>query len=251
MQGQKSTGMMQQLNTGFVLTILFSTSGVAWASDQGNANSGIVQSKLMKSNYTDGSQFINKMCSAADAMDSYSSNYQMSVNKKRPPVTQAGTLAFRKPRLMRVQVTSGKNNGSLAILQDDGKVHGRPGGALNVFKGSVSPDSPKVKAPNGIRMVDTDFSSLASYLRNMLGKGKRSRLSSQPIQTDKSISPTFVLDVYSGRPEHEHLVKRIYTDPTTFLPVFWEDYRHDKLYSESSWSDLKTNVSFPANFFTL
>ena len=232
-----------------VLTVLSTIPTDAWA--QANANSAITQSVVMKSNYTDGSQFISKMCSAADAMDNYSSRFQISVNKKHPAVTQSGSLAFRKPRLMRVEVTGGKNNGALAILQEDGKVHGHAGGALKMFKTSVSPDSPKVRAPNGLRMVDGDFSSLANYLRNMLNKEKHSRLSSEPIRTDKTTSPTYVLDLYSGKPTHEHLVKRVYADPGTMLPVFWEDYHHGKLYSESSWSDLKTNVEFPANYFNL
>lgn len=244
--------VMPAKNIGFVvLAILSSIPARAWASEQANSNSAITPSVVMKSNYTDGSQFISRMCSAADAMDNYSSKYQMSVNKKHPPVTQAGSLAFRKPRLMRVEVTSGKNNGALAILQDDGKVHGHGGGALKMFRGSVSPDSPKVQAPNGIRMVDSDFSSLANYLRNMLRKGKHSRLSNEAIQTDKTASPAFVLDMYSGKPTHEHLVKRVYADPGTLLPVYWEDYHHNKLYSISSWSDLKRNVSFPANYFAL
>lgn len=240
-----------RLTGAVVIAYTCALSNVSPVGAQANSDGTITPAVVMKSNYTDGSPFILKMCSAADTMDSYSTKYQMSVFRHQPTVTQGGSLAFKKNRLMRVEVTSGKNNGALAVLQSDGKVHGHPGGALKVFRGSISPDSPKAKAPNGIRMVDGDFYSLASFLRNMLKKGDHSRLSSAPIQTSKTNSPTFVLDVFSGHQNHEHLIKRVYADPSTYLPVYWEDYHHGKLSSESSWSDVKTNVSFPSNYFTL
>ena len=240
-----------------ILTILFALPPFALAVSKQTKDPALAIASatapvpVMNSNYTDGSQFVARMCSAADGLNRYSSNYKMIVHKHRTPVTQSGSFAFAKTRLMRVEVSGGKNNGALAILQADGKVHGHLGGAMKFLKSSVSPDSPQVRAPNGYRMVDTDFYSLAAYLEGMLQKGDLSRLSSEPIQTGKTTSPTLILDVYSGKPGHEHLLKRVYTDPDTLLPVFWEDYKHGKLFAESSWTNLKTNVDFPSNFFRL
>jgi outer membrane lipoprotein-sorting protein len=204
---------------------------------------------VMSTNYTDGQQFIAKMCSAADALDNYSSKYGMVVYKRRPPVTESGFFAFKKPKLMRVEVYNGSNKGALAILAKDGKVHGHLGGALRFFDSAVSPDSALVRAPNGFPMVDTDFYSLATYLQNMLKEGDLSRVTNKPMQTSHTTSPTYIVDMYMANSGTLLLLKRIYVDPQTSLPVYWEDYTNGKLWSESSWSDLRINVEFPDDYF--
>jgi outer membrane lipoprotein-sorting protein len=211
----------------------------------------IVQSVVMVDDYNDATEFIDKMCSAAEGLDNYSSIYEMVVYKEHPPVNEDGVFSFKKPRLMRVEVQKGPKRGAVAILALDGKVHGHLGGALKFFRASLAPDSELVRAANGFPMVGTDFYSLASYLSNMLKQGDHSRVSKEPMQTSKTKNPTYILDIYSTKFDKELLLKRIYVDPNTFLPVFWEDYIDGKLWSESCWRDLKTKVEFPENFFKL
>ncbi|PWT94968.1 MAG: hypothetical protein C5B53_12125 [Candidatus Melainabacteria bacterium] len=210
----------------------------------------IVPSVVMSDNYEDGAKFVDKMCFAAQALDNYSSNYEMAVYKANQTVNEGGVFAFKKPKLMRVEVEKGPKKGSVAVLALDGKVHGHLGGALKFFRAAVSPDSDLVKAANGFPMVGTDFYSLADYLKNMLKEGDHSRVSKDTVATSKTGGvATYVLDMYTTKFGKELLLKRVYTDPRTFLPVFWEDYIDGKLWSESSWRGLKTNVDFPENFF--
>jgi len=197
----------------------------------------------------DGEPFIDKMVTAAEGLDNYSSSYEMVVYKEHPPINELGVFSFKKPRLMKVEVEKGPKKGSVAILALDGKVHGHLGGALKFFRASVSPDSELVRAANGFPMVGTDFYSLAAYLKNMLKEGDRSRVSREPIQTTRTTSPTYIVDMYASKFGNEPLLKRIYVDPRTYLPVFWEDYIDGKLWSESAWHNLKTNVEFAENFF--
>lgn len=201
-------------------------------------------------NYKDGQQVISKMCTVASALDNYSSAYAMAVYKSRKPDRETGVFAFKKPKLMRVEVRTGPKKGAMAILAKDGKVHGHLGGAFKFFKGAVSPDSSFVKALNGFPMVGTDFCSLADYLQNMLKQGNFSRVSKEPTQTSKTSTPTYLLEMYANKSGSEQLLKRIYVDPKTWLPVYWEDYTDGKLWSESSWQDLKLNVDFPSDYFS-
>jgi outer membrane lipoprotein-sorting protein len=206
-------------------------------------------SGLSSDNFQDGKDVIAKMYTAAESLNNYSFDYEMLVYKEKPPIKETGTLCFRKPRLLKVEVHSGPKKGSLAILAADGKVHGHMGGALKFFSASVSPDSQLVRASNGYPMVDTDFLSIVAYLKNMLKQGDFSRATSQPIQTDKVTSPTYVVDMYSVKSGQELLLKRIYADAKTLLPRYWEDYVDGKLWSQSFWQNFKANVDFPGSTF--
>src|SRR5277367_69831 len=83
-----------------VLGILSGMTNQVSASQNSKA---IVQSVVISGNCEDGSQFISKMCSAAEALDNYQANYQQLVYKQHPPVLESGVFAFRKPKLMRVE----------------------------------------------------------------------------------------------------------------------------------------------------
>lgn len=209
-------------------------------------------SVVMTNDYMDGAEFIEKMCAAALTMDNYSSSYAMLVYKANPPIKQSGVFYFKKPHLMRVEVQKGSKAGSLAILASDGKVHGHLGGALKYFTAAVAPDSDLVRAANGFPMVGTDFDSLAAYLKNMIRQGDHSRVTQKPIKTNKTSSATYVIDMFAINAKNALVLKkRIYADPQTLLPVYWEDYIDGKLWSESSWSDLKTNIALQNTFFKL
>jgi outer membrane lipoprotein-sorting protein len=209
----------------------------------------IVQCKVITENCEDGTQFISKLCSVAQALNNYSSRYEMVVFKQQPPIVEAGMFAFRQPRLMRVEVDKGPKKGAVATLCADGKVHGHLGGALKFFRAAVSADSELVRAANNFPMVGTDFYSLAAYLKNMLKENDQSRVTNTPVQTNKTAAPAYVLDMYSTNNGKELLLKRIYISPQTYLPVYWEDYTDGKIWSESSWRDLKQDVEFPDNYF--
>ncbi len=209
----------------------------------------IVQTIVMTEECIDGAAFIDKMCAATQALDNYSSQYEMLVYKEHPPIVQTGVFFFKKPHLMRIEVQKGPKKGSVAILAADGKVHGHLGGALKFFQAALSPDSDLVRAANGFPMVSTDYYSLAVYLKNMLKQGDHSRVSKSPIQTKKVSYSTYILDMYTNKSGKDILLKRIYTNPQTLYPVFWEDYTDGKLWSENTWHDMKTSVDFADNFF--
>jgi outer membrane lipoprotein-sorting protein len=209
----------------------------------------IVQNVVMRDHVRDGASFISQMIAAAGALNNYSSQYKMTVPSRR--VIENGIMYFRKPRLLRVEVKSGPKKGSVAVLCQDGKVRGRMGGALSLFTGSLSANSSMLRAVNGFPMVGTDFLSLAQYLKDkMLDKGDKSLVTVAPKQTVNTSNPAYILDMFRGVPGQERLIKRVYVDPKTTLPVYWEDYEDGKLWSQSSWSDLRVNQDFPNKLFT-
>jgi hypothetical protein len=234
---------------GFVLILGGSALGESETDSDAN-KIPIVQGQVLKDG-AEGTAFIAKMQTAADQLNNYSSYYKMVVYKPKGTQTETGIFYFRKPKLMRVEVRSGPKKGSLAVLQADGKVHGRMGGLLKVFSGTLPPDSSWLRALNDFPMVGTDFSSLARYLKeNMLDRGDKARYSGRPVVTKVVSTPVYVLDMFAVSDGKNVLKKRIFVDPDSNLPVFWQDYREGKLWSESSWYGLKNEQALASNLFT-
>jgi outer membrane lipoprotein-sorting protein len=210
----------------------------------------VAEGVVIKDQVHDGATFINQMITSASALNNYSSDYKMVVHKRNSLETESGKFFFRQPRLLRGEILAGAKRGSIVILCADGKVRGRAGGILSWFTGTLSPDSSMLRCINGFPFVDTDFASLANYLKHkMLDKGDKSLVTNQPVQTSNTASPAFVLDTYNGAPGQEVVLKRVYVDPKSNLPVYWEDYQDGKLYAQSFWTNLKVNQTFPDRFF--
>ena len=135
-------------------------------------------------------------------------------------------------------------------MAKDGQIHGHLGGLLKVFSGSISTDSNMAETINGFPMADTDFYSLSAYLKNMLKQGDSSLNTVEARQINKTNNPVYVLDIYTaGKSIKPLLLKRVYVDPQTYLPVYWEDYINGKIWSASSWRNIHTNLRLPDNFF--
>jgi outer membrane lipoprotein-sorting protein len=211
----------------------------------------VAQGMVMRDQIHDGASFINDMVTASAALNNYVCDYKMVVHNRKPPEIETGKLYFRQPRLMRGEIKTGAKRGSVAILCKDGKVRGHAGGILSWLSGTLSPDSNMLRCINGFPFVETDFASLARYLKcKMLDKGDKSLVSDQPVRTANTEAPAYVLDTFRGPQGQEVLLKRVYVDPKSMLPVYWEDYQEGKLYAQSYWTDLKVDQDFPDSLFT-
>jgi outer membrane lipoprotein-sorting protein len=220
-------------------------SGMSNAMDSAKSDA-VAEGVVIKDQVHEGGAFINQMITSASALNNYSSDYKMVVHKRNGLETESGKFFYRQPHLLRGEILAGAKRGSIVILCADGKVRGRAGGILSWFTGTLSPDSSMLRCINGFPFVDTDFNSLANYLKHkMLDKGDKSLVTNQPVQTANTASPAFVLDMYNG----DVVLKRVYVDPKSNLPVYWEDYQDGKLYAQSFWSNLKVNQTFTDRFF--
>lgn len=197
---------------------------------------------------SDGAPFIDRMVHTAQALQDYSFEYQMKVMKDKP-ITEKGTLYFKKPpKLMRLEVTGGKRQGAVAILSKDGKVRAKPTGIpfLNVV--TLSPDSRFLQSPNGYPMVDSDFLSLAQALKDFLGQGIRSRVTDTPVAVPSTTARVHVLEMYK---RDGGIYKRVFVDANSLLPLEWYDYEDGKLYTISNWSNLKLNQGLSDSLFNI
>ena len=233
------------------------TSGVIAASDTSHGNNHKLLSSLAdaKANsvatFTDGHGFVQHMMDAADSLESYSFNYKMSALKGEKAIVEKGDFYFKKPKLMRLEVTEGKRKGSVAVLQSDGRVHGKAPG-LGIFASMITlaPDSRFLKSVNGYPMVDSDFGSLARALKKFLDDGATAKITTHTVSERIAHQPSHLIEVFTDKTQTQ-LFKRVFVDANSYLPVEWYDYEDGKLSSESSWQNFKNDPGMPATLFSL
>ncbi len=201
--------------------------------------------------FTDGHGFVQHMMNAADSLESYSFNYKMSALKDNKTLVEKGDFYFKKPKLMRLEVTEGKRKGSVAVLQADGRVHGKaPGLGFLASMITLAPDSKFLKSVNGYPMVDSDFCSLARALKKFLDDGATAKITTHTVSERLAHQPSHLIEVYTDKTQTQ-LFKRVFVDATSYLPVEWYDYEDGKLSSESSWQNFKSDPGLPATLFSL
>jgi outer membrane lipoprotein-sorting protein len=254
----KKSGKKQLLTAICLLVYAFSgTLSVSAATDTSHGNSHKLLSSLSdaKANpvatFTDGHGFVQHMMNAADSLDSYSFNYKMSALKGDKTLVEQGDFYFKKPKLMRLEVTEGKRKGSIAVLQSDGRVHGKaPGLGFLASMMTLAPDSRFLKSVNGYPMVDSDFCSLARALKKFLDDGATAKITTHTVSERIAHQPAHLIEVYTDKTQTQ-LFKRVFVDANSYLPVEWYDYEDGKLSSESSWQNFKNDPGMPATLFSL
>lgn len=201
--------------------------------------------------FTDGHAFVHRMISAAETLEAYSFSYKMSALKGDKNVVEQGDFYFKKPHLMRLEVKEGKRKGSVAVLQSDGRVHGKAPG-LGIFASMITlaPDSRFLKSVNGYPMVDSDFGSLAHALQKFLDSGASAKITTHTVSERLQHQPAHLIEVYTDKTQTQ-LFKRVFVDANSYLPVEWYDYEDGKLSSESSWQNFKSDPGLPATLFSL
>lgn len=197
----------------------------------------------------DGEAFIHNMHKEANQLNDYTLTFEMRTFKKHETVVEGGKLYFKKPKLMRLEETGEFQKGAVAVIGKDGKARAHPGGISKFVTLTLSPDNKMLNAANGDRLEDCDFVSLALMLKGHLERGAQSRVSAKPVTASGLTEPVHVLEVF--RPNNpKDVIKRVYVDPKSHLPVRWDDYDY-KDPCLSTWKDVKTNVGLADDLFKL
>lgn len=213
------------------------------------AAAGLPQGPLIHET-EDGKDFIDFMVRSATALRDYSFEYEISHRGKGKWLSEKGRFYFKKPRLMRLEETGDWKRGAVAVLQADGKVRAHLGGALKFFVVTLPPDSSELLSVHGYPMVESDFASLALFLKNWLSQGVRSRVSVDAIPLDGTSRKVKVLEMF--RDENPGLVlKRVLVDVQTGLPAEWYDYVNGQLDTRSVWTRINANPGLADTLFSL
>lgn len=198
----------------------------------------------------DAKDFIDTMCQAAEFLNDYSFQFEMTVYKPHGEVKEEGRFYFKKPRLIRLEEVGDYKKGAVAVLQSNGKVKAHLGGALKFFVVTLDPNSDYLRSANEYPMAGSDFLSLAQFLKDWHKEGMHSRVTDKPLALEGHPNKVHVVEMY--RPNNaKEVFKRVFVDEKTKLPVQWYDFRDGHLWSKSIFKDVKTNIGLDDTFFQI
>jgi outer membrane lipoprotein-sorting protein len=216
---------------------------------QGNQIENFSEQGPLLEGMIDGRQMVDAMHQHASELNDYSLGYQVTVFKKQSTVKEKGNLYFKKPQMLRLEETGQYKKGSVAVIGKDGKARAHAGGFTKFITVTLAPDDDELVASNGEAMKDSDLASQGATLQNLLKQGVKARASKKPIAVKGVTDPTYVLELYRAETP-QRVLKRIFLDPITFLPVRWDDYDIADP-SVSTWTNVKTNIGLKDQLFTL
>lgn len=199
-------------------------------------------------NMQDGKSIVAEMVRAAQNLNDYSLTFETITFRKNDSISERGNLYFKKPKLMRLEETGEYKNGSVAVLGKDGKVRAHAGGLVKFVTVTMDAGDAQLNAANGDRMEDSDFLSLANVLRDRLKLGQSARVSA-PSSAVGVDGTNYVLEIFKPS-EPDTVLKRVYVNPKTYLPVRWDDYDYQTPCS-STWQNVKVNQGLSDDLFKL
>jgi outer membrane lipoprotein-sorting protein len=203
---------------------------------------------IAQADQVDGNAMVEKWLTASKDLKDYTFNFTMTVFKASgDKVTEKGTLYFKQPRLLRIEITGGPKNGSVAVLMKDGTVKGHMGGALKFLNVSLSPDSSYLLSANGWPMVKSDYVSLAEAVQQYIKEGCIGKISASPVAVDGYPNKLYDWSLY----KNGVIYKRALFEPSSNLPVEWWDYTNGKVYAHSVWTNFKSNTGLSDKTFTM
>lgn len=255
----KSTVLLLGLSLALVLPSAAESFTNEMNSQTGNSVNQTTESEAAKAanQAKAGAEYLDKMYQAADALNDYSFTYAMTVYKDKD-VFEKGKVYFKKPHLLRTEIIGPNRKGSVACVGPNGKIRAHLGGTLSFYVVTLDPDSSWLQCANGYPMVESDFASMALYVKNMLKQGAVSRLAGEPSKDAELGRLVNTLEVFDPKkPSGPNgsgpglLLKRALLDAETNLPVKWFDYQDGKLWAVTLWQDLKTNQNFADSVFDI
>lgn len=228
----------------------------ATAKDEVKAQASLMHDlpkKLEFGNMKDGRDFVTSMTKTASGAHDYTFKCVINTFRSGKVIKEEGTFYYKRPSLMKMEVTDGSKKGAVAVMGTDGKVRGHLGGMLKMFSGTVSKDSDMLKSANGFSMMDSDYDTLLKDLQKQLNEGAKCFVTTAPVTVAHTGDKVYVLEVYKNidSDKEKDLTQRVFIDTKTNLPEQWNLYRQDQLFSSTDWKEVKINIGLTDDVFSL
>lgn len=201
-----------------------------------------------------GKDFVATMTKVAQGANDYTFKCVISTYKDGKVIKEGGQFYYKKPNMMKMEVTNGAKKGAVAVLGTDGKVRGHLGGMLSMFSGTIGKDSNMLRSANGFSMMDSDYETLLRDLNKQLAEGSTCIVTVNPVAiASAGGAKQHVVEVYKNidSDKDKELTQRIFVDVKSNLPEQWNLYRTEKLFSSTDWKDIKVNIGLTEDDFSL
>lgn len=196
----------------------------------------------------DGGPFLDNLYNTSNKLDTYSFHSTLQTYKDKKPKLNDGNVFFRKQHCIRIEVTEpGMKNGSIVVKQPDGIIKGQGGPKMFGFKMTINPDSRMLFTYNGFNILESDFASLYSHIKDLRSSGAKVFVSPTPVSTS-CVGRADIMEIV--KPE-SGVVERVYVNPQTKIPVEWDIFREGRLFSTLRISNFKDELTLSDDLFQL
>ncbi|MBB6479700.1 LolA family protein [Spirochaeta isovalerica] len=168
--------------------------------------------------------------------------YEWSVKGRKEEIRYIN-FYFKKPRLIRMDIIRGNRNGddgSIAVLEEDGKVTGRKGGILSPFAVKVEKDSPLATTIRGVAFDQSD--AIAAWER-LVGLKDSSRL----IFTVEAEG--WLFDFSLNEPENGITREVLFISKNNLMPLYTKSFEGRNLVQHVVWRSYLINTGLPRELF--
>jgi len=209
--------------------------------------------KLEFGHMKDGKDFVQTMTKAAQGANDYTFRCVINTFRDGKVIKEEGNFYYKRPSMMKMEVTEGAKKGAVAVLGTDGKVRGHLGGMLKIFSGTIGKDSDLLKSANGFSMMNSDYETLLRDLQRQISQGSTCLVTPAPVSVAHTGEKVYVLEVYKqvDNDKEKDLTQRVFIDQKTGLPEQWNLYKQDQLFSSTDWRDVKLNIGLSNEVFSL
>lgn len=188
----------------------------------------------------DAKMLVDAMKRKFAALQDYSCHMYTTSFKKGRLKLDAHRYYFKKPALIRLEVTDGSDKGAVAILTARGKVRAKAGGILGLFTVTMDPDDRRLRDKDGSRFVDSHLGGTIGDIERAVFEGE-SQVSE--VQSSRRL---YRLEI--TRPGKLDI---ILIDAELLLPVEWQSIRQGQIDSKVEWRNLKVNVGLQDSLFDM
>jgi outer membrane lipoprotein-sorting protein len=202
---------------------------VGWMALKGQASSPLSPQDLVSS-----------MRRRFEGLNDYQCETINTKYKVVPPKVESHNFFFKKPRLIRLEVTGGKDKGAIAVYNHKGKVRAKAGGILGIFTITMEPNDKRLQDKDGSTFVDSHFGGTIKDLEKLITEGSAT-----------------VTEVDRGRHYYQLQVERegrrdiILIDSELLLPIEWLAIRDGKPSSKTEWKSLRINIGLKDSLFEM
>jgi len=202
--------------------------------------------------WTDGSKLADYLYKSTLDLKDYKVESTLFMCKPTPQESGGGTLFFKKPNLVRLQIKSrGLKNGTVVVRQPDGRIRIAGGPKLRFFRMNLDEDSRMLQAPNGLNVIKSDFATLFASINAQLASGSKARATPAPVTIDRLKKSVTVLQLMKPEKGADLVTERIFIDPHTGVPVEWDLFKDGNLYSVNLFENFDSNLGLQDDQFKL
>jgi outer membrane lipoprotein-sorting protein len=155
-------------------------------------------------------------------------------------------LWFKKPRMLRVRVTGGRNRGSEVAIDSGGAIRGRKGGLLKPFVMRLKPTDRRLKSIRGVPVTEFYWGAFYEKLR------RRASLAGAQLSLEPHLRPEAPFEVVLTYRDAGKSMREVYgIDPRLWVMVEGEVFEDGTRVDHVTFQDIRLNTGVAESWFRL